>query len=59
MFIPYVIDNQTHTMREVLTALLKAREGRCLDIATAYFNVGGFDLIKEGLLKLGNLRLIL
>ena len=59
MFIPYVIDNQTHTMREVLTALLKAHEGRCLDVATAYFNVGGFDLIKEGLLKLGNLRLIL
>jgi len=59
MFIPYVIDNQTHNMREVLAGLLKEHEGRCLGIATAYFNVGGFELIKEGLLKMGNLRLIL
>ncbi|MHB8203097.1 MAG: helicase-related protein, partial [Desulfomonilaceae bacterium] len=59
MFIPYVIDNQTHKMSAVLTGLLQEHEGRCLDIATAYFNVGGFELIKEGLLKLGNLRLIL
>jgi hypothetical protein len=59
MFIPYVIDNQTRMMREVLAGLLKEHEGRCLDIATAYFNVGGFELLKEGLLKLGNLRLIL
>ncbi|MGB6067172.1 MAG: phospholipase D-like domain-containing protein [Desulfomonilaceae bacterium] len=59
MFIPYVIDNQIHTMGEVLAGLLKEHEGRCLDIATAYFNVGGFEQIKDGLLKLGNLRLIL
>ncbi len=59
MFIPYVIDNQTHTMREVLAGLLKEHEGRCLDIATAYLNVGGFELLKEGLRKLGNLRLII
>jgi hypothetical protein len=43
----------------VLAGLLKEHECRCLDIATAFFNVGGFELIKEGLLKLGNLRLIL
>lgn len=59
MLVPYVIDNQTHTMREVLSGLLTAHEGCCLDIATAYFNVGGFEQIKEGLQKLGNLRLIL
>jgi len=35
MFIPYVIDNQTHTMREVLAGLLSEHKGRCLDIATA------------------------
>ncbi len=40
MLVPYVIDNQTHKMRNVLASLLKEHEGRCLDIATAYFNVG-------------------
>jgi hypothetical protein len=40
MFIPYVIDNQTHKMRDVLTGLLKEHEGCWLDMATAYFNVG-------------------
>ncbi len=49
MLIPQVIDNQTYSMKEVLAGLLREHEGRCLDIATAYFNVGGFELIKEGL----------
>ncbi len=28
-------------------------------MATAYFTVGGFGLVKEGLLSLGSLRLLL
>lgn len=52
MVIPYVIDNQAPAKREVLVGLLKAREGCCLDIATAYFTVGEFEQIREGLLKL-------
>lgn len=40
MFITYMIDNQTHTIREVLARLLKEHEG-CLDIVTACFNTGG------------------
>ena len=39
MFIPYVIDNQTHRMKDVLAGLLKEDEGRCQDAATAYFNI--------------------
>jgi hypothetical protein len=34
-------------------------KGRSLDVATAYFTVGGFGLVKEGLLSLGNFRLLL
>ncbi len=57
--IPYVIDNQQHVMADVLNALLAGHTGRSLDIATAYFNVHGFDLLKEGLRDLGSFRLLL
>jgi superfamily II DNA or RNA helicase len=59
MRIPYVIDNQTHKMADVLNELLKGHEGKCLDIATAYFNVRGFRLLQDGLVKLGNFRLLI
>ena len=59
MALPYVIDNQTHRMADVLNALLAEHEGRSLDVATAYFTVGGFRLIQPGLAKLGNFRLLL
>jgi len=59
MRIPYVIDNQTHKMADVLNALLKGHEGKCLDIATAYFNVRGFRLLQDGLTKLGGFRLLI
>ena len=38
MRIPYVIDNQTHRLADVLNSLLSDDEGKRLDIATAYFN---------------------
>lgn len=59
MRIPYVIDNQTHQLADILNALLTEHKGRSLDTATAYFTVGGFGLVKEGLLGLGSLRLVL
>jgi superfamily II DNA or RNA helicase len=59
MRIPYVIDNQTHRLADVLRALLAENRGRSLDVATAYFTVGGFGLVKEGLFGLGSLRLLL
>lgn len=58
MKIPYVIDNQAHRLADILTCLLDEHRGRSLDVATAYFTVGGFGLVKEGLLNLGVLRLI-
>jgi superfamily II DNA or RNA helicase len=59
MRVPYVIDNQSHRLADILGGLLREHQGRSLDVATAYFTVGGFGLIKDGLLGLGNFRLLL
>ncbi len=57
--IPFVIDNQQNTMADVLKHLLVDYKGRSLDIATAYFNIGGWHLLHEGLKELGSFRLLL
>ena len=59
MRVPYVIDNDTHTLAEVLNELLQRFEGRSMDVASAYFNVSGFQLLQGGLDRLGGLRLLL
>ena len=59
MKLPYVIDNQTHVLADILKDLLSEHLGRSLDMATAYFTVGGFGLVQEGLVHLGYLRLLL
>ncbi len=59
MKIPYVIDNQNSILRDVLNALLAQTQGRSLDVATAYFTVGGFQLLQSGLEDLGSFRLLL
>ena len=56
MTIPFVIDNQQHKMAGVLNDLLAHHQGHSLDVATAYFNVGGWQLLREGLNSLGNFR---
>ena len=59
MKIPYVIDNEQHRLAAVLSQALAESAGRSLDTATAYFTVGGFELLREGLQTLGNFRLLL
>src|SRR6266550_6778915 len=59
MNIPFVIDNQQHKMAEVLNDLLHHHKNHSLDIATAYFNVGGCQLLRDGLNGLGTVRLLL
>src|SRR3989440_4852186 len=59
MNIPFVIDNQRHKMADVLNDLLHHHGGHSLDVATAYFNVGGWQLLRAGLNGLGNFRLLL
>src|SRR6266568_21913 len=46
-------------MAGVLNDLLAQHKGHSLDVATAYFNVGGWQLLYEGLNGLGNFRLLL
>src|SRR5947207_5282854 len=46
-------------MAGVLNDLLARHKGHSLDVATAYFNVGGWQLLREGLSGLGNFRLLL
>lgn len=59
MRIPYVIDNQQHRLADVLNAILVEHGGKSLDIATAYFNVQGYKLLRDGLDQLGSFRLLL
>jgi superfamily II DNA or RNA helicase len=55
----FVIDNQRLTMADVLNTFLQQHNGHSLDIATAYFNAGGWQLLRAGLNGLGNFRLLL
>jgi len=59
MKIPYVIDNQTHRLVDVLNRLLADHVDRSVDVATAYFSIHGFGLVQEGLERLGTFRLML
>ena len=59
MRIPYVIDNQTHRLADVLNVLLQGHGGKSLDVATAYFNIQGFRLLRHALEQLGSFRLLL
>src|SRR5713101_2866725 len=53
------VAHQQHKMADVLNTLLSHYKGQSLDIATAYFNVGGWQLLRDGLNGLGNFRLLL
>lgn len=59
MRIPYVIDNQQHRLADVLNEVLAEHAGRSLDVATAYFTVGGYWLVRERLSDVGSFRLLL
>ncbi|MFW6136421.1 MAG: phospholipase D-like domain-containing protein, partial [Chloroflexota bacterium] len=59
MRLPYVVDNRAHKLADVLNDLLEGDAVHALDVATAYFNVGGFELVHEGLEALASFRLLL
>jgi hypothetical protein len=46
--IPFVIDNDQHRLGDVLNRLLYETSGKPLDIATAYFSISGYRLVKDG-----------
>ena len=59
MQIPFVIENDQHRLGDVLNSLLAESSGKPLDIATAYFSVSGYRLVKDGLHAVGAFRLLL
>lgn len=59
MKIPYVIDNQNHKLADILNAILSNHKDQSMDVVTAYFNVQGYRLLKDGLAGLGSFRLLL
>ena len=59
MQIPFVIDNQDHRLGNVLNALLAETAGKPCDVATAYFTVSGYRLVKDALHGVGAFRLLL
>ena len=48
-----------HRLGDTLNSVLAEHHGRALEGATAYFTVGGFSLLRQGLESLGNFRMIL
>jgi hypothetical protein len=59
MTFPFVIDNSDHRLGNVLNKLLSQTEGRPFDVATAYFAVSGYRLVKDSLHQVGAFRLLL
>jgi len=59
MPVPFVIDNLSHRLADTLNELLRQSDGKPLDIATAYFSISGYKIVKDGLHKLGAFRLLL
>src|SRR5205085_501670 len=57
--LPFVLDNQQHRMADALNELLAQSVGKPLDIASAYFAISGYRLVREGLHQVGAFRLIL
>lgn len=59
MGIPFVIDNHEERLADVLDRLLAVSAGRPVDVATAYFSISGYRLVREGLHGVGAFRLLL
>lgn len=59
MRIPYVIDNVETRLADVLNYLLERQTGQQVDVATAYFSVRGYELIREALHAVRHFRLLL
>lgn len=47
MRIPYVIDNEERRLAEVPNQVLAEHAGRSLDVASAYFAVGGYAPLRK------------
>ena len=59
MNIPYVIDNVTHRLADVIDSILRDQPGQWVDVATAYFSIPGFQQVRQTLPGVRELRLLL
>ena len=59
MSFPFVIDNLNRRLADALSELLEQSVDRPFDIATAYFSISSYRIVKDGLHKLGAFRLLL
>lgn len=59
MTIPFVIDNQTAILADVLNGLLAESADNPFDVATAYFTVSGYRLVRNQVHGVGAFRLLL
>ena len=57
--VPSVIENQQHRLSDVLNTVLERCGGGPVDIATAYFAISGYRLLRERLHHVGALRLLI
>src|SRR5262245_27453902 len=57
--LPYVIDNDKHRMADVVSQVLEDHQDLAMDIATAYFNIGGYKLLADQRKNMGSLQLLL
>jgi hypothetical protein len=58
MRIPYVIDNIEIRLADVLNYLLQREQGQQVDIATAYFSIRGFEILRYALPGLRHFRML-
>ena len=59
LHIPYVIDNIEHQLAKVLNDLLHRQKGQDVDIATAYFSIRGYQLVRHTLTDVRYFRLLI
>jgi hypothetical protein len=59
MSFPFVIDNLNRCLADASSELLEQSVDRPFDIATAYFSISSYRIVKDGLHKLGAFRLLL
>lgn len=55
----FTLDNTSHRTVDAMKTLLSGGRGSPVDIATAYFSVSGYRLLKDGLDGVGAFRLLL
>lgn len=57
--LPFVIDNLNHRLADALNSLLDQSQDNPFDVATAYFSISGYRLLKDRIHHVGTVRLLI